>query len=59
MYRKYMHGITCSAGKAGGSPIPKKEKKKQQYNNGNRIFKFLTKYLTSWYTISNYYRKPQ
>ena len=36
-----------------------KRKKKQQHNNGNRIFKFLTKYLTSWYTISNYYRKPQ
>ena len=27
MYCKYMHGITCSEGKAGGSPIPKKEKK--------------------------------
>ena len=35
------------------------KRKKKQHNNGNRIFKFLTKYLTSWYTISNYYRKPQ
>ena len=25
MYCKYMHGTTCSKGKAGGSPIPKKK----------------------------------
>ena len=44
-----------------------KEKEGHQYqkgknnnnNNGNRIFNFLTKYLTSWYTISYYYPKLQ
>ena len=45
MYCKYMHGITCSKGKAGGSPIPKK--KNNNNNNGNKIFNFLTKYLIS------------
>ena len=58
MYCKYMHGITCSKGKAGGSPIPKKKNNNNNNNNnnGNKIFNFLTKYLISWYTISYYYQ---
>ena len=40
MYCKYMHGITCSAGKAGGSPIPKKEKKNNNTTTATEFSNF-------------------
>ena len=40
MYCKYMHGITCTEGKAGGSPIPKKEKKNNNTTTATEFSNF-------------------